>query len=298
MTRRGRVATVLVTALAVWGLVAPGALAAQEHYVLLAEHAVVLDRGVVVEGGVVAVRQDAGSADAVRMDRDVRVTGAGSGVMGSRVSAGRDSLLDRVVSNGGDLSTARIGELVTGLALPLDVTVPTSPVLPSGDAAVSVALGASTTLAPGSYGKLSIARDAQVEFRAGQYTFSEIEADRNVALTFTGSADVVVAGSVRVGRDSTLAPVDGLDASDVRWWAGGAAPAGAAVVTFDRGVDVTATLRAPDAAVSFDRDARITGSLAGRTITIGRDSRIVHQGARPEVVEPETPFTVASRQPR
>ena len=92
---------------------------------------------------------------------------------------------------------------------------------------VDVAVGTTTNLGPGSYGKVRVhgtsASAGSLVLTGGVYTFCDLKVGRNSQLRVQNASTVNVVGKVAFGPNSFLGPDggSGLAASDIQFYAGG-----------------------------------------------------------------------------
>lgn len=194
---------------------------------------------------------------------------------GSIESAGNGSLRDRARISGdatlqGTLSGNEAGVQGTLLegATVVAETLPARTVT-AGSTNVDVTQG-SRTLAPGAYGRVSVASGATLVLGLGQYQLASLSFAPGARLSApgTGLVEVLVAGNVTLGdRWTVQGTSDTLSSDELLIYAGG--------TSFGIGFDarVTATLQAPAARLLVNDRAVVNGCLGAQTLEIGFDAR-------------------------
>lgn len=120
---------------------------------------------------------------------------------------------------------------------------------------------ADQTLPPGTYGDLILSNRAHLTLQPGEYTFCSIRTGREAAiLAPSGAVQVIVAGDVRLGTQSTI----GNERQPLRLFAGGRR------VTFDRDGTVNAFITAPRARLHVRDQAQLAGGFCSDRALIGR----------------------------
>jgi hypothetical protein len=200
-------------------------------------------------GGSVAANDPGGS---IRLSQ--RVTMAdGTAVTGDKVVVGGGASVYDVFANQLLLNSQAVVRNTSGLAaLPVVSPFCSVPAIACGGGDVIVPPGQDVgPLSPGTYGRLRVLTGGSVTLAAGAFTFCDIKLGREVTMVTVGPATLDVAGDVKIGDGSTLAP------------ASGTAPVQVNVAGRRVRVSNSATARvafvAPNAQISFGRDARLAG---------------------------------------
>ena len=106
-------------------------------------------------------------------------------------------------------------------------------------------------LAPGTYGRVIIRNGATLTIQPGIFTFCGVKMGREAVFLAQGAAAVQIVGDLRVGTASTYGPAFGFPPI-------GTVVLGRKVRTSQSAV-VTATIIAPNAKMTFGRDAAFNG---------------------------------------
>ena len=148
------------------------------------------------------------------------------------------------------------GAIVRDQVLPLTTPVQTpfcvAPSFTCGGPDVIVAPGQPVgPLAPGSYGRVIIMNGGSLTLTDGTYAFCDVKMGRQALLEAQGTVILNIVGNLRVGTASTLAPSPGNP------------PVGIYVlgrkVRTSQSAVITAAIVAPNAKISFGRDASFNG---------------------------------------
>jgi hypothetical protein len=106
-------------------------------------------------------------------------------------------------------------------------------------------------LAPGVYGLLHVLNGASVTLAPGDFTFCDLRTGRDSKVTALGKTVIDVERDVIVGTDSFLGPASGTE--PIRVTAGGR------MVRLTQSAEANVSFVAPDARISFGRDAHLIG---------------------------------------
>ena len=140
-----------------------------------------------------------------------------------------------------------------------------SPACSAATPKIVVVGGASRTLAPGTYGDITVGGDvpAVLDLVGGRYVFCDLRAMHNAAIRVHGPTEIVVAGTLVLDRGSSLgaAPDVVIGASDLRVVASGKS------VKVARGSTLTARLCATGARLTI-RDATVNGTADVATTSV------------------------------
>ncbi|WP_412062628.1 immunoglobulin-like domain-containing protein [Rubrivirga sp. IMCC45206] len=190
---------------------------------------------------------DLTSADDLKVHDDQRVDGD---VTAPDVDIKRDAVVTGTVT---EAAVAR-------------VELPAVSVL-AGGADVRVADRATQALAPGSYGKLRVGRDAVLTLASGAYAFEEIKVEqggRIEAVLATGPVMVEVEDKFEVKKGGAVSPMP-FGEADARYLTFRVADGH---VEFEDGTAVAAQIVAPESHVRLKKGARFVGVLVGEKVDL------------------------------
>src|SRR5262249_16717171 len=102
------------------------------------------------------------------------------------------------------------GSLVTPVTLPFIASLPQLLDGAAGTQAVTVGNGQSVTLAAGSYGNVSVGKDATLHLSGGTYAVGTLTAEKGATIIFDAAASVIVNGDMTLGANNTVSNVSGL----------------------------------------------------------------------------------------
>lgn len=191
------------------------------------------------------------SGGRLRLGRGVTMPD-GTSVTADIVLIGKGANISEVNANRLFTSPAVTVRNGTGPAtLPVVTPFCTVPAITCGTQDVQVGVNETRTLAPGVYGRLRLLNGASVTLDPGDFTFCEIATGRNATITKLGGGTVSVAGSVFIGTASKLEPAPGGD--PVLVYLTGQA------IRLSQSASTTVAFVAPDARISFGRDAHLIG---------------------------------------
>lgn len=174
------------------------------------------------------------------------------------------------LSNQGTIS----GTQTTPLDLPVLTQLPPFVVGSPGSESILVERNGSLNLPPGSYGKLTVKRDAQLLLSGGEYSFISIDARKNAKLLFGGTSQVTVKNNIKVGNEVMVGPTATaiISPADIVFYVNGGK------VKFGRDSMIQANFYAPNGKISFNRsDAQ--GAFIGAQVETGKDSEVILDSA-------------------
>jgi len=253
--------------------------------VLLGTNSIQLDRDCVVVSGDVIVNDATVGAvlgeKALSLDRDV-TTPAGAKVAATSIDldqgavVGGSAYYNTLVNQG-----TIVGAQFTPLALPVYATLPPANVRPAGVDAVAVPDFTSAALDEGAYGNVTVGRGATLLLNGGGYAFLSLTVARDGSVRYAGPVDIVIAGRVELGNNTTIAPAtgSGLTAAAARIQADGVNGAGGALTStppamhVGQGGKVSATLYATAGSLVFEQNVEATGAFFARDIRAGNAGR-------------------------
>jgi len=253
--------------------------------VLLATNSIQLDRDVTVVSGDVVV--NSASAGPFYGEAQLSLDRAASTPAGF-IAAANSIDLDNQASIGGNAyfnalsSSGSIGGTQNSpLVLPVLASLP--PVVDRQPGTLDVVVGdrAFREIEEGSYGHLSIGRDATVRFTGSGYTFASISAARGATLVFLQAAHVTVSGRLSLGTGGTIgtAAGSGLAAGSVAFQVHGINGTYGQLFETPSAVDigtnssVDANLFATAGSMVFGQNVDATGSFIAVDILAGRNCR-------------------------
>jgi cysteine-rich repeat protein len=260
---RGRV--VRASGLAVlWASLVPTAqvAAAPAGCAFVGAASVRLGNGAVVDGDLGA--NDAGGV--AHLGRHV-VLADDTAVAAATVRLLNDASVFDVATNA--LRTSRavaIRGTLSPVTLPLATSFCTTPGVSCGGRDVRVEKGGSGTLAPGSYGQLSIENGGTLSLAAGSYAFCGVRAARHAAIVVGGGTTIAVAGDLVLENDGTLLPAGGAPVPHVT--------VAGARLKIGAGARVAATFVAGGARATVGRGAVVTGALCARSLSTSRGAEL------------------------
>ncbi len=206
----------------------------------------------------------------------------GSLVLGN-IAAGNSVTLQKSVFVAGDVTAAGHVDLKSGATVGGTITEHGAPesfggtVLPpinsfafDPDQDVTTVAGATTTLLPGSYGKLSLQANNVLNLSAGEYFFESVKAEGGLHLALDvsgGEIAVFVAGSVELRKDLD-ADVFGGTASNVYLETHGS-------FNLDKDSEWYGTVFAPYEPITLKQDVDFVGAAySGKQVNIKKDARL------------------------
>ncbi len=163
-----------------------------------------------------------------------------------------------------------------------------------GGADVIVGHGQTRALTPGTYGKIILRGGAPgpstLSLAAGDYTFCTLRVGRASTMETAEGARLFVSGDVQLFPDSRVEPTSP-----------GGSPFGAFVsgqsVRFSRRSQVTGRVCAPNALLALGSNARVTGSVVARVISVDRGATVEGIPVAPSTTTSTLPPTTTSTVP-
>jgi hypothetical protein len=184
------------------------------------------------------------------------------------------------------------GTHTTPLILPLRAGLPALPTVTAGTQAITV--NGSQTLAPGSYGALTVNNDATLILSGGLYHFASWNVGQNAKLHFAAPSEVRVAGAVVISQNAYVGPAPNnttVDANRIVLLVAGtngqSNPGNfARSVTLEQNVALHGYVLAPNGLVNLSQNVNVTGAVVGKWVLVEQNSKL----ARPT----DPPVAVAS----
>jgi hypothetical protein len=259
-------------------------LPAYSNAALFAAENVTLSDNAWVKSGDILVNRDAAPADPgfeFLAGAGVR-TPAGFDIKADRVKIGAGSVIGGNVYTNQLMNAGTIsGTVTSSLALPVDVFPPFEPALQAVWSAPGVWVplyGNGGTLPPGTYGLLRIGYKGKLTLTTGTYHFKALDLEDGAKLYFTGTARVHVRLGVEVDDNAVISPVagGGATASDLTVYVQGTDPecGHGEVVSVDCKASVSGTFYAPNGTIKLNQEAKSTGALLARAISIGKFAQV------------------------
>lgn len=155
------------------------------------------------------------------------------------------------------------------------MTTPTLPVvdpyceIPAtacGSQDVTVPLGDTLELPPGTYGDLRVAREGTIRLQPGTYAFCDVKIGRAASLVATGPVTIQTTGRFKAGAEATIAPESGAPRPVVH-------VAGSAAI-FALSSTVEAAVLAPDETLKVGKLATFDGCLGASKAKAGLGSAL------------------------
>jgi hypothetical protein len=299
MTRIGSTRFVLLAALSVLLLAANSVAQFPPEVgnaVLLATNSIQVDRECVVSSGDLIV--NAASTTTILGEKDLSLdpnvtTAAGFALKANSVDIDSGAVVGgavyyNVLDNGGTIN----GGLFTPLALPVFSSLPAMVDGTAGATNVSIGNNQTQTVAAGSYGSLTVGRNATVRFSGGTYVFASIAVDRDSSVTFDAAADVVVKGLMTLGQNATVGGGSGVTTKRKMFYVHGIDG-----VVIGRDSHVGATIDAPNGAITIGQGTQVTGSLLARDIRFNRSCTLTLRSGFRNIAPVANSQTVAGSGP-
>lgn len=170
------------------------------------------------------------------------------------------------------------GTSVTPINLKLIPSLPSLPTIAAGTQNISVAAGKVLTLAPGSYGTLTVGQGGRVNFTGGLYQFQAWSVAQNSRIFFNAASEVRVAGRVSVGQLSIVGPAPtatALRSRDIVLYVAGqngstgTLAATPKAVVFSQGSLLRLNIVAPNGTVQMDQATAMSGAVFGKWVSTG-----------------------------
>ena len=176
------------------------------------------------------------------------------------------------------------GVRTTPLALPLRAGLPALPTITPGTQAVVV--NGSQTLAPGSYGTVTVNNGATLVLSGGLYQVTALSVGQGAKVHFQAPSEVRIAGALVVNPNGFVGPMPGvanLDANSIVIQIAGTdgqsgpgnQPRAAA---FDQNVVVTAYVVAPNGMINFRQNVNATGVFIGKWVLAEQNAKVTRPG--------------------
>jgi len=257
------------------GLVAqvPGALAAPPTdalaYAVLAIERATIGAAARVEGDVGCV------SDGLELGPRTRVSGVAAA---SAITLGQNA---RVA--GGFFCATLDGSPDGCMALPSPLVAAPTIVVPgppsNSDVSAAKRTKATTPLAPGAYGTLTMGTASEMTLAGGNYQFDSVTVGNRAKLLCRAACDVTVRGRVKVGQAGRLGAADGVAPSAVLLRIAGQGEASAFLAKSR--VHVRGSVYAPTGDVTLGAAVKVTGAIVGSTVTVGSRARLQATTAAP-----------------
>ena len=183
----------------------------------------------------------------------------------SKTKAGDVFYVDTLTTGNGVVKTPKAG------FVPLFPALPAFPAFAAGGP--DLTLKGTQTLAPGSYGQLTLHGKAIVTFSGGTYTFSGLELKPGATVRFAAATTIRVAGAVSIGNNSSLAPAAGSGVTPhhvVLYAVGqdGAPKKNDRVLDIGSHVTIGLNGYAPNGTLVIGSHTQATGAFIGKRVTV------------------------------
>jgi hypothetical protein len=159
-------------------------------------------------------------------------------------------------------------------------TIPPVAFVPStafaGD--VFVAASSSATLAPGSYGRVTVNRNAALRLSGGAYYFDDLVVAPNAGVVMSGEGTVDVRKRLDLGAGARFQGFSTHTALSV---------AQPGEVSIGQGARVRGVLSAPQANILFDESSSLEGAVYGKSVTLRRGTAVSHHVTCNPAVDPD-----------
>ena len=270
------------------GLVTPAH--AATDFVVLGDEGISIEKeSTIVGGDVGANRASAGPflshGVEVSLDKQVRLLDPTSRVLGHRVYLDQDVQVFDVHTNALSGPGTVGGQIVSPLALPL-VTLPAIPPVTPGSQDLTVPQQGSLSLAAGSYGTLTVGKEATVTLTGGLYHFAAWALDKQVRVQMTAPTEIRIAGRLAIDKEAVLGPAPGtsLTAADILLLVTGVNGTTGALDATPKAADlgkqstVRAKLYIPHGTLRLDKESQVTGALLAKWVAIGKQGQLTFEG--------------------
>ena len=172
------------------------------------------------------------------------------------------------------------GVRTTPLALPLRSGLPALPTIAAGTQAVTV--NGSQTLAPGSYGTLTVNQGATLILSGGLYHFASWNVGQGAKVHFQAPSEVRIAGALVVNANGYVGPTPGvtnLDANSIIIHVAGtdgqSNPGNfPKAATLEQNVTVSAYVLAPNGLLNLRQNGVATGTFIGKWVLVEQNSKV------------------------
>ena len=197
-----------------------------------------------------------------------------------------------VLSNGGTIA----GALFTPLNIPVVLTLPAFESSSPGTQNITVATKQTMTLAPGSYGDVTIQPQATLRLGSGgTYQFKSITAKSKSKLLATAPTHVRVLNTLSADNETYIGPAQGspIDASGIIVYVGSSSTQ---AIEAGPKADLFANFYAPNGTIRFKEGTEATGAFLAKDLDIGAKSEltlssaftgILKAGSRGWLLEPD-----------
>ncbi|MEZ4701511.1 MAG: T9SS type A sorting domain-containing protein [Rhodothermales bacterium] len=251
----------------------------QATAVLAARNSMYLDSGVHVASGDVLVRDDATDATLAGaelvLDRKV-ITAAGYQMKANEIvilpnSVVKSDVTFNTLTNAGTIT----GTQTSPLALPA-FAFPPFPAIDAGGDDLIVGSNQTVTLAPGSYGDITVRSNGTLVLAGGLYQVSSVTLASNANLRYSSAAELRVDGVFTASQTVNVTPASGatVDASDFVIFAAGANGTTSTAVDFGHFSTISASIYAPNGTIEFFGNSTATGAFLARDIEVGRNTTV------------------------
>ena len=259
--------------------------------VLIATNSIQIDRDTVVVSGGLVVNNASSSTVLGELDLSLDqlvTTPAGYVLKANSIDIDGGAVVNSAVfyntlQNNGTIN----GVLFTPLSLPVFSSLPQLLDGTAGTQNITIGANQSQTLGAGSYGALSVGRDATVRLSGGTYVFSSITTDRGGSIAFDAAANVVVKGAMNLGTNGTISAASGLTTKYKIFYVHDA-------VTLGKDSVIAATIHAPNGTITASEGTHLTGALVARDIRVGRGSSLTVRNGFRNVAPVANPQTVST----
>ena len=227
----------------------------------------------------------------VRLDNGVVMQQASSRVVGDTVLLGPGAKIYNLVDNqvinvGGTILGARVDTMPVPY-----LTMPAFPAISVGTGAITAKKNTTTTLAAGSYGRVSVESGATLKLSGGLYQFVSLDVDHDATVLFQAAVQLRIQTSLDADSAAKLIldpAVAGLRASQVVIYVKGTNDGcsndrndstdkdfgGSAVVNIGERAIVQANIYAPNGSIWLKSRSQGTGAFIGRHVVVGSFSRL------------------------
>ncbi len=232
-----------------------------------------LDKNADVSGDIAVI--DTGDSPELDVDKDSRIDGS---VRANRIRLDKDT----VVTGDGAFNTLSgsgtvQGTTTTPLTLPLAITIPTIGAITPGTTDVTVASGATQTLAPGAYDEVTLTKDATLRLDGGSYALRSLDAAKDARIECATACDLRILETLELAKNAYLGPSEGAsigsEAVDVR--VAGGSNCTQVAVDIDKDATLRARIAAPDGKLHIDKNLDARGILIACRIVLKKDAKIV-----------------------
>lgn len=196
------------------------------------------------------------------------------------------SVADVYYNEADGMGTVR-GEVITPVALPLDVSLPQFPIPSPGADDYEVKTKNSLTLAPGSYGEIKVKTSGTLIFTGGTYHLENLDVGTKVNILFQAPTELIINNRLEPGSNSYIGPEDGsgITAKDIVIYVNGingssgslgSSPKAATVGTKNT---VKANIFAPNGTIRLKQGVIAEGAFVGKDVLVGVKVKISYDSA-------------------